>query len=328
MIKRSLRTFATALIICVTLNGCSAFWGESDQLHELSMMVPNTPGGGYDIAARTVTNIMEKTGTTGHIDVFNVVGDDETIAMERLLKESGNANLMMMMGLGMVGACYGSVSNCRPSDATALALLTEEPEVVVVPADSPYKSIADLISAWKADPVSLKVGGGSSRGGPNYLFPMELAHIIGIATSTVKYVPFAGDGQMLPALLNHRIAFGATGFAEYRDQITAGQLRVLAVSAKDRTGETLAPTLKEAGIDLVFMNWHGVLAPPGISAEDRARLIDILTKLHQSQQWKQALVDNEWTDVFITGDAFAQFLKQQERLEAATMKQLGFPAKA
>ena len=132
---------------------------------------------------------------------------------------------------------------------------------------------------------------------------------------------------MLPALLNHTIAFGASGFAEYRDQITAGQIRVLAVSAKERMTGTSAPTLKETGIPLVFMNWHGVLAPPGISAEAKAQLIDILTRLHQSPKWKQALVDNEWTDAFATGDRFAKFLREQERLEAATMKQLGLPPK-
>ena len=327
MITKSLRAFATALMICVSLGGCSALSSEGNPVQQMTMMVPNTPGGGYDIAARTVTNIMEKTGLTGHISVFNVVGDDETVAMARLMKESGSADLMMMMGLGMVGACYGTGVNCRPSDATPLAKLTAEPEVVVVPADSPYTSIHELLAAWKSDPAGLKVGGGSSRGGPNFLFPMELAHAVGIDPKVVQYVPYAGDGQMLPALLGHTIAFGATGFAEYRNQITAGQVRVLAVSAADRMTGNAAPTLKESGVDLVFMNWHGVLAPPGISHEARAELIRDLIELHRSQQWKQALADNEWHDAFVAGNKFGKFLVEQEQLEAATMNELDLPPK-
>lgn len=321
MIAKSLRAFGAAVVTAVALAGCASLAGEGNQLHQMTMMVPNTPGGGYDIAARTMTNILEKTGVTGHIDVFNVVGDDETVAMARLMKESGNPDLMMM-GLGMVGACYGTGSNCRTSDATPLAELTEEPEAVVVPADSPYRSIAELIAAWKADPSLVKVGGGSYRGGPNYLFPMELAQAVGIAPTAVNYAPFAGDGQMLPALLDHSITFGASGFAEYRNQIRAGQVRVLAVSA-DESMASAVPTLKEAGIDLVFMNWHGVLAPPGISTDARAHLIEVLRQLHQSPEWRQALEDNEWTDAFLTGDRFASFLRAQETHEAATMKNLG-----
>ncbi|HAM27885.1 MAG TPA: C4-dicarboxylate ABC transporter substrate-binding protein [Microbacteriaceae bacterium] len=327
MIPKSLHAFIFAVIICMGSAGCTAAGDGSSQLHTMTMMVPNTPGGGYDISARTVTNIMEKTNITGHIDVFNVVGSDETVALARLTKESGNPNLMMMMGLGMVGASYGVGSKYSPSDATALAELTEEPEAVVVAADSPFKTVDEAITAWKASPATFAIGGGSSRGGPNYLFPMELAQAVGIQPAAVKYVAYAGDGQMLPALLTGTIQFGASGLAEYRDQIAAGQVRVLAVSAAHRITGTTTPTLKDSGINLVYLNWHGVLAPPGISAAIRARLIDILTKLHNSPQWRQALTDNGWGDAFITGDRFARFIRAQERLEARTMKELDLPPK-
>ena len=321
MTIRRLRLLAALVCLCSVLSGCSLLAGDRGQVRQMTVMIPNAQGGGYDITARTMTNIMENAGITGHIDVFNVVGDDETVAMARLMKESGNDQLMMMMGLGMVGACYSRHSTYRPTDATPLAELTEQPEIVVVPADSPYRSIGQLVDAWKARPGSVTVGGGSSTGGPNYLFPMLLAKAVGIPPARVRYRAFSGDGDMLPALLAHTVTFGASGMAEYSDQIAAGQLRVLATSAS-ATSAGGAPTLKASGIDLVFDNWHGVLAPPGISASARSHLIEMLTRLRASPQWRRALAANGWTDAFKTGNAFARFLARQQRLEAQVMQQL------
>ncbi|HKT56941.1 MAG TPA: tripartite tricarboxylate transporter substrate-binding protein [Microbacterium sp.] len=324
MILRSLRLLVVGVSVLSLLAGCALLAGDRGQVRPMTVMIPNAQGGGYDITARTMTNVMERAGITGHIDVFNVVGDNETVAMARLMKESGNDRLLMMMGLGMVGACYSSGSAYAPTDATPIAELTEQPEIVVVPADSPYRSITQLISAWRRNPGGVIVGGGSSIGGPNYIFPMLLAKTAAIPVRAVRYRAFSGDGEMLPALLDHRITFGASGMAEYRDQITAGQLRVLAVSASSSPSPG-TPTLKGSGIDLVYENWHGVLAPPGISASARQNLTDLLTRLHGTARWRRALAANGWTDAFLTGRAFAEFLARQERLEAQVMHELDRP---
>ncbi len=117
------------------------------------MMVPNSPGGGYDLTARTAVKIMEDDDITGRVEVFNVIGAGGTVAMARLMNERGNGDLMMMMGLGVVGATYTNGSKARASDATALAKMVEEQEGILVPADSPFKTVQDFVAAWKADPV-------------------------------------------------------------------------------------------------------------------------------------------------------------------------------
>ena len=137
------------------------------------MMVPNSPGGGYDLTARTAVKIMEDDDITGRVEVFNVIGAGGTVAMARLMNEKGNDDLMMMMGLGVVGATYTNGSNVRASDATALAKMIEDPGAIFVPADSPFKTVQDFVAAWKADPSKVTIGGGSSPGGPDHLFPME-----------------------------------------------------------------------------------------------------------------------------------------------------------
>lgn len=312
-----------AVIAALLLSACGVTRGEETGLHRLRMMVPNSPGGGYDLTARTAVKIMEDDEITGRVEVFNVIGAGGTVAMARLMNERGNGDLMMMMGLGVVGAVFTNGSTARASDATALAKVVEEQEGILVPADSPFQTVQDFVDAWKADPAKVTVGGGSNRGGPDHLFPMETAKAVGLDPTKVNFISYDGGGDLLTALLGNKIAAGTSGLGEYVDQIEAGQVRVLAVSGEERVEGVDAPTLKEAGIDLTFTNWRGVLAPPGISEDDRAAMVKILEELHATDAWKEALVKNGWTDAFMTGTAFEEFLDEQDRRVETTLTDLG-----
>ncbi|WP_163802046.1 Bug family tripartite tricarboxylate transporter substrate binding protein [Mycolicibacterium sediminis] len=308
----------------MAVTGCGVTRGDDpSSMHRLRMMVPNSPGGGYDLTARTAVKIMEDKDITGRIEVFNVIGAGGTVAMARLMNERGNGDLMMMMGLGVVGATYTNGSNARASDATPLARMVEEQEGILVPADSPFRTVQDLVTAWKADPAKVTVGGGSSPGGPDHLFPMETARAAGIDPRKVNYIAYDGGGDLLTALLGGKIAAGTSGLGEYVDQIEAGSVRVLAVSGEERVEGVDAPTLREAGINLVFTNWRGVLAPPGISGESRAALVKVLEEMHATDEWKEALVKNGWSDAFATGEEFDQFLTDQDERVSSTLTELG-----
>ena len=315
----------TGLLCAVALlTGCGVTrGGEQTGMHRLRMMVPNSPGGGYDLTARTAVKVMEDQDITGRVEVFNVIGAGGTVAMARLMNEEGNDDLMMMMGLGVVGAVYTNGSNALASNATPLAKMVEEQEGILVPADSPFKTLKDFTDAWKADPAKITVGGGSSPGGPDHLFPMETARAAGIDPKLVNYISYDGGGDLLTALLGKKIAAGTSGLGEYVDQIEAGQVRVLAVSGDERVEGVDAPTLKEAGVNLTFTNWRGVLAPPGISDESKQSLVKVLEEMHATDAWKEALVKNGWSDAFMTGAPFEQFLKDQDQRVSSTLTELG-----
>ena len=328
MLERNGRRMVTGLVIAVVaallVSACGVTRGEeASGLHRLRMMVPNSPGGGYDLTARTAVKIMEDDDITGRVEVFNVIGAGGTVAMARLMNEKGNGDLMMMMGLGVVGATYTNGSKARASEATALAKMVEEQEGILVPGDSPFKTVQDFVAAWKADPASVTIGGGSSPGGPDHLFPMETAKAAGVDPTEVNYVSYDGGGDLLTALLGKKITVGTSGLGEFVDQIESGQLRVLAVSGSERVEDVDAPTLTEAGIDLMFTNWRGILAPPGISDDARQALVKVLEELHGTDQWKEALVKNGWTDAFTTGPEFEQFLKDQDNRVSSTLTELG-----
>ena len=328
MLERNGRRMVTGLVIAVVaallVSACGVTRGEeASGLHRLRMMVPNSPGGGYDLTARTAVKIMEDDDITGRVEVFNVIGAGGTVAMARLMNEKGNGDLMMMMGLGVVGATYTNGSKARASDATALAKMVEEQEGILVPADSPFTTVQDFVAAWKADPASVTIGGGSSPGGPDHLFPMETAKAAGVDPAEVNFVSYDGGGDLLTALLGKKITVGTSGLGEFVDQIESGQLRVLAVSGSERVEDVDAPTLTEAGIDLTFTNWRGILAPPGISDDAKQALVNVLEELHGTDQWKEALVKNGWTDAFETGAPFEQFLKDQDNRVSSTLTDLG-----
>ncbi|WP_374195804.1 Bug family tripartite tricarboxylate transporter substrate binding protein [Streptomyces sp. ISL-24] len=298
--------------------------GSGKPVTGLRLMVPNTPGSGYDLTARTVSQVMQDTKVASGVQVFNLPGASGTVGLQRLVNEKGNGKMAMQMGLGVVGASYTSKSKATLTDTTPIAKLIEEAGAIVVPKDSPYKTMDDLVTAWKKDPKKLAVGGGSSPGGPDHLLPMQLAKAVGIKPKDVNYVSYDGGGELLPAILGNKIAFGASGFGEFLDQIEAGQVRVLAVtSEKPIDALKDAPTLKDQGIDLVFTNWRGIVAPPGITAEQKKTWIDALTTMHDSEQWKAQLEKNGWVDAFSTGDEFAGYLTEQDKAVADLLAELG-----
>lgn len=322
---------ALGLALAVTsLSACGGVTGRSDSsadsgnpLADLRIMVPNSAGGGYDITARTAAKVMEDEKITNGTEVFNLEGAGGTVGLARTVNEKGNADLTMLMGLGVVGASYTNKSKATLSETTPIAKLIEEYSAVMVPKDSRFKTINDLVDAWKADPRSLSVGGGSSPGGPDHLFPMQLAQAVGIAPKQVRFVSYDGGGDLLPALLGGKIDFATSGIGEFKDQIASGDIRVLATSGKQALDGVDAPSLQEAGIDLVFTNWRGVVAPSGITEAERARLIATFEQLQKTQAWKDALKANSWADAFETGTDFGTFLKEQDKRVADTLGALG-----
>ncbi|MGW8885543.1 Bug family tripartite tricarboxylate transporter substrate binding protein [Streptomyces sp. NPDC055749] len=293
------------------------------QIPGLRLMVPNTPGGGYDITARTAAQNAEDAGLTHNVEVFNLPGAGGTVGLARLVGEHGNGKLAMSMGLGVVGAVHTNKSPKTLRDTTPIARLTEEQDIVVVGKDSPYKTIGQLVEAWKANPAKLPVGGGSSPGGPDHLAPMLMAKAAGIAPKKVNYIPFDGGGELLASILGNKVAFGVSGVGEYLDQIKAGELRLLAVTGPKRVPGLDAPTLRESGLDTDFTNWRGIVAPPGLSGAEREKLVALIRKLHDSPQWKDSMKKNGWDDAFLTGDAFGDFLDAQDKRVATVLKELG-----
>ncbi|RZQ65295.1 Bug family tripartite tricarboxylate transporter substrate binding protein [Amycolatopsis suaedae] len=293
------------------------------QIRNFRVMVPNAPGGGYDVTARNAVKAIEDAGLNGTTEVFNLPGAGGTVGLGRLVGERGNGKLAMSMGLGVVGAVYTNKAPFSLTETTPIAKLTEESDIVVVGKDSPYRTIGQLIEAWKANPAGVQVGGGSQPGGPDHLAPMLMAKAVGLAPKSVNYIPYDGGGELMGSVLGGKVGFGVSGIGETRDQIAAGELRALAVTGPQRVPGIDAPTLRESGVDVEFTNWRGIVAPPSLGPNDRQKLVSMFSRLQDTPQWKDALQRNGWTPAFLAGDDFGAFLKAENERVATVLKELG-----
>jgi putative tricarboxylic transport membrane protein len=307
-----------------TAEGGSASGSASDgPISGLRFMVPNSAGSGYDTTAREVARVMEDEKLAKGIEVFNLEGAGGTVGLQRLVNEKGNADMLMQMGLGVVGAQFSNQSEATLDQTTPVAKLIEEAEAIVVPANSPYKTLDDLVTAWKADPGNTPVGGASNPGGPDHLTPMLLAKEVGVKPADVNYVPYDGGGELTAGILGGDVKFAATGIGEVAESAAGGKVRILAVTSEKPVEGIDAPTLTDEGVDLVFANWRGIVAPPGISADDTKKWIDAVTAMHDSDAWTKTLADQGWIDAFMTGDEFKTFLDDESGRVESVMSELG-----
>jgi len=282
----------------------------------LIVVAPAAPGGGWDQTARALQHVWATIDHTVNVQVENVAGAAGTIGLARFVaSERGNPNALLVTGLVMVSGITANRSPVSLAQTTPIARLTGEYEVIVVPAASPFHTLADLLSGFTTSPTSVSWGGGSA-GGTDDLLIRLLAEAVRVSPTRVNYIAFPGGGAALAALLGGQVTAGVSGYGEFAGQIEAGTLRLLAVSAPQRVDGIDAPTLREQGIDLDLSNWRGVVAPPGLTDVERDRLTERVTHLASSPEWRTILARNGWQDMLLTGPAFRQFLlAEQHRVD-------------
>lgn len=287
----------------------------------LTIVAPAAPGGGWDQTARVMQRVISAIEPGASVQVDNVPGAAGTIGLARFVQsERGNPNALLVTGLVMVSGVITNHSPVSLADATPIARLTGETEVIVVPASSAYRSLPALAEAFKADPGSISWGGGSA-GGTDDLLVRLMAEQLGLPASRVNYIAFAGGGAALAAVLGGQVTAAVSGYGEFAGQIAAGELRMLAISAPARITGIDAPTLRESGIALDLANWRAIVAPPGLSDAERDALIERITRMARSDPWKKTLEQNGWEDTFLAGADFRQFLlAEQARVEAVLQR--------
>ena len=299
---------ARRALACSAVGFCVIACGDALALDSLKILVPAAPGGGWDQTGRALQAALQSEGTVKKITVDNKGGAGGTIGLAQFVSSSkGDGNTVMMGGMVMVGAIISNKSPVNLSQVTPLARLTGEYEVVVVPGNSKIQSLKDLIAQFKANPGSVAWGGGSA-GGTDHILAGMIAQAAGVDPSKVNYIAYAGGGEAQAAIMGGHVAAGISGFGEFAAQIKSGKLRALAISSDKRVPGIDIPTLKEQGIDVELVNWRGVFGAPGISDAQKKDLIDVIGKAVKSASWQDTLKRNDWSDMYVAGDAFKAFL--------------------
>jgi putative tricarboxylic transport membrane protein len=288
------------------------------------IMAPANPGGGWDQTARLMAQVLQDTQISPvALEVFNVPGAGGTLGLAQLVTQNpGDATTIMMMGRVMIGSILTNQAPVTLDTVTPLARLTAEYEVVVVPTDSPYQTLQDLLDDFQADPQNVAWAGGAA-GGTDHILVGQIAGAVGVEPSGINYVAYSGGGEAAAAIIGGQVDAGVSGVGEWIDFVEAGQMRILAVSSAERLPNVPdAPTLVESGVDVVLLNWRGVVAPPDIDPEERDWLVQMLTAMNESEAWQQVIETNGWDNVFLT-DGFDEYLAEEDETISAILQDIG-----
>ncbi len=290
----------------------------------LKMMIPANPGGGWDGTGRALGKAMQDAGAISTVQYENKGGAAGAIGLAQFVNAAkGDPNALMVMGAVMIGGIITGKPPVSLTAATPIARLTSEYNVFVVPAESPFKSMKDVVEAVKKDAGSVKWGGGS-RGSTEHIAAAMLAREIGVDATKINYVPFRGGGEAIAAILGGNVSIGGSGYSEFAQYIESGKMRPIGVTSPARLKNApTVPTMKEQGFNVEIGNWRGVYGAPGITPAQRKALTDLLQKTVKSKGWMEAMEKNGWTDAWMAGPAFDEFVEREFASLRVTMVKAG-----
>jgi putative tricarboxylic transport membrane protein len=282
----------------------------------LTIIAPAAPGGGWDQLAREMQREIERQQLAVVVQVDNVPGAAGTIGLAQLINgRRGDGQALLVNGLVMLGAILWNQSPVSITQVTPIARLTGEYEIVAVPAASPHRDMQSLVRAIRENPAAVSWGGGSA-GGTDHILAGLIVSAAGVDPRRTNYIAFSGGGEAVTALIGGQVTAGISGYSEFAPHIQSGRLRAIGVSAPIRPAGLDVPTLIEQRLEVELANWRAVVAPPGLSAAQRGTLTALVERMAHSDSWRGTLTRLGWTDSYLAGPAFDEFL-DAERVRVA-----------
>ena len=289
----------------------------------IKMMIPANPGGGWDTTGRALGKALQDSGVASSVTYENKSGAARIIGLAQYANATkGDGNSLMVMGAVMLGGIITGKPPVSLDKVTPIARLTSEYNVFVVPANSPLKTMKDVVDQLKKDPGSVKWGGGS-RGSTEHIAAAMLAREVGVDAAKINYVPFRGGGEAVAAILGGNVTVGGSGYSEFQQYIETGKMRPIAVTSGKRLKGINIPTMIEQGYNIEIGNWRGVYAPAGLTAAQRKDLTDMVLKATKSKSWAESLEKNNWTSAWMANPAFDDFVDNEFASLRATMVKAG-----
>jgi putative tricarboxylic transport membrane protein len=289
----------------------------------LTIMAPANPGGGTDQIARLMQSAiaLEKLSPRP-MEVINRGGAAGAIGLADLVtRHHGDPHIIMASGSSVISSTVAQNTSLRLTDAEPLARLVVDHLVVATPTSSPFATIHDLLETFRKDPGAVTWCGGSA-GGVDHILVGLIAEACGIPMANVRYIAYAGGGAASAALLGGQVTAGVTGYSEWRGLAQEGRLRILASASPERFGDRRIPTLREAGLDVLFHQWRGVFLPPGLRAEHLAWWQSLIDRMHASDMWRQYMSRSGWEDGYLARDDFRRLVHADQDRYTQTLARL------
>lgn len=276
----------------------------------VKLIAPAAPGSGWDVTARALATTFDKEKMIKFpLQVVNEPGATGAVSLSKLVtSHKGDAYTLSVTSTPIMSNYLRGDSDYSYKDVTMIARLMTEYYMVVVPKDSPYKTLKDLLNAIKENPDSVAVG---ASGDDRLPFAL-MVNNTGGDPQKINFVSYEGGGEISNALLNGDLDAAVSGVSEFRGQIEAGTFRGLAITSEKRLGGVVkdVPTATEAGADVVYGNWRGLMGPPDMPKDAVTYWQNLIEKALKTSTWKDFAKKNQWEITFMKGDEFQKYLKE------------------
>ena len=313
--------FSAALLFSATTTSSIAI----DKLH---FVIGGGAGGGWDGTARGTGEALTKAGFLKSASFENMSGGGGGKALAFMINTKPENTVLVQstpLVLRSITRHKGYVAGdgvLSYKDVVPIAGVIGDYGAIAVAKDSPFKNFQEVVDAYKKDPSSVKMAGGSVRGSMDHLIGALAFQAAGANPNDVIYVPYDAGGKALAGLLSGETQILSTGLGEVmgaRDQV-----RIIGITAPERVGDAPeVPTLKEQGYDVQFVNWRGFFAPKSMSSGDVKKIAKMLGDVQKTPEWEAVRKRNAWVNIYNPGKKFDSFLKTQTKEMTKLMKKLG-----
>lgn len=324
MKKRFIQVLMVLALIGMVLPVAGVF--AAAKVDKIHFLIPGGAGGGWDGTARGVGKALLDSGLIKQTSFENMSGGGGGKALNHLISTAKRQQGTLLVNSTPI--IIRSLTGVFPQsfrDLTPIAAVIADYAALVVKKDSKYQSIEQILADFKKNPRSIKIGGGSVRGGMDHLVPAMIIKAAGGDPTKLVYIPYDAGGKAMAGLLSGDVQILSTGFGEALGLANQGEVRILAITAEQRLALVPEiPTVKESGIDVTFANWRGFFGAPGLPEAKAQAYRELLKKMYDTPQWEDIRSKRGWQNLYKPGTEFTAFLEDQEKAIGDVMRELGF----
>jgi putative tricarboxylic transport membrane protein len=293
----------------------------------VEIILPTGAGGLNDQMARLIQKVLQDHKLVATpVLVMNKAGGNQTLAPTYLRQHPGNPHYLLYSTSSIFTAQITGLMQQHYSDLTPIALMMVERTAIAVAADSPIKTVRDLIERLLANPEALSIGM-ATRGGSNHLGLAQVVKSAGIDPKRLRTVVFKSNVESYMGLAGGHLQVVTSSATAATPWVQNGQARILAILAPQRLPGVLAqaPTLREQGFDVTGVtNWRGVLGPRGLSGAQVEFWEDAMARVVETEEWRKILEQHHVAPIFLRSREFAKFLESEYQTSRTVLTDLGF----
>jgi len=313
-----MRKVLLATLLCVATSVFAQYPQRPVQL-----IVPWGAGGGTDATARIIATLLEKE-LKQPFNVVNRTGGSGVVGHDAIAKATPDGYTIGLITVEITMMHHVGLTQLKHTDYTPIGLVNADPAAINVRADSPYKSVKDLLAAIKANPGKMKASG-TGQGGIWHLAIAGLLKEQGIDPNALPWVPSNGAAPGMQDMIAGGVDVVPCSLPEARPMIDAGKARALVImDANPPALYPNVPTLKkELGTNWQIAAWRVIAAPKGIPADAQKTLTTALKKVYDSKDYKDFMASRGFGVIWADPEGTAKFMAASDASLGAALKAVG-----